>query len=103
MVGYIDYFLVQAKDPVTIRLHTEICILVFHCLGFKFNFSKSTLIPSQRIEQQVLRSMKIGLWSGVTFMPCLFTKKVDLAWWVVEFPMPAHTVVPRGRVPTQWT
>ena len=48
--GYIDDFLIMAKDPWTCLLHTHICILVFHILGFEVNMKKSSLIPSTRIE-----------------------------------------------------
>ena len=50
IVGYIDDFFIQAADPETCRLHTEIAILVLHICGFEVNFSKSALIPCQRAE-----------------------------------------------------
>ena len=50
LAGYIDDFLIQAADARTSRLHAEIAILVFHCLGYEVNFKKSHLTPSKTIE-----------------------------------------------------
>lgn len=50
IVGYIDDFFIQAHDPETCRLHTEITILILHICGFEVNLSKSALIPSQRAQ-----------------------------------------------------
>ena len=50
LAGYIDDFLIQADSAEKCRLHAEICILVFHCLGYEVNFKKSVLIPSTQIE-----------------------------------------------------
>ena len=41
LAGYIDDFLIQAADARTSRLHAEIAILVFHCLGYEVNFKKT--------------------------------------------------------------
>ena len=48
--GYIDDFLFQAVSVADAVTHTHIAIVVFHCLGFEVNFSKSILSPSQKIE-----------------------------------------------------
>jgi hypothetical protein len=50
ILAYIDDFLIQAATYEECLLHTEIAILVFQCLGFDINFSKSSLVPSQKIE-----------------------------------------------------
>ena len=50
VAGYIDDFLIQAPTAWKSRLHAEICILIFHCLGYEVNFSKSHLTPSTKIE-----------------------------------------------------
>ena len=50
IAGYIDDFLIQADSAEKCRLHAEICILVFHCLGYEVNFKKSVLYPTTKIE-----------------------------------------------------
>ena len=50
LTGYIDDFMIMAKDPMTCMVHTHICILVFHILGFEVNMKKSSLVPSTRME-----------------------------------------------------
>ena len=50
LTGFIDDFLIMARDPYLCLLHTHICILVFHILGFEVNMKKSSLIPSTKIE-----------------------------------------------------
>ena len=50
LTGYIDDFMIMAKDPWTCLIHTQICILVFHILGFEVNMKKSNLTPSTRME-----------------------------------------------------
>ena len=41
LTGYIDDFMIMAKDPMTCMLHTHICILVFHILGFEVNMKQA--------------------------------------------------------------
>ena len=50
ILAYLDDFLIQAPTYEECLLHTEIAVLVFQCLGFEVNFSKSSMIPSQNIE-----------------------------------------------------
>ena len=50
IAGYIDDFLIQADSVEKCRLHAEICILVFHFLGYEVNFKKSVLDPTTKIE-----------------------------------------------------
>ena len=50
IVAYLDDFLIQAPTYEECLLHTELAVLVFQCLGFEVNFSKSSMIPSQKIE-----------------------------------------------------
>ena len=50
ILAYLDDFLIQAPTYEECLLHTEIAVLVFQCLGFEVNYSKSSMIPSQKIE-----------------------------------------------------
>ena len=47
--GYIDDFLIQALTSLQCEVQTHIAIIVFHVLGFKVNFEKSSLRPSTAI------------------------------------------------------
>ena len=70
-VAYLDDFLIQAKDPETCLLHTELTILTFQSLGFDVNYSKSCMVPSTTIEH-------LGfIWNTLSMEISLPTKKVD--------------------------
>lgn len=49
ILAYLDDFLIQAPTYEECLLHTELAVLVFQCLGFEVNYSKSSMIPSQKI------------------------------------------------------
>ena len=69
--GYIDDFLFQAITVDLCLLHTHIAIIIFHCLGFEVNFSKSSLDPSQQI-------LHLGFgWDSAEMTISLPQKKVD--------------------------
>ena len=50
ILAYLDDFLIQAPTYEQCLLNTELAVLVFQCLGFEVNYSKSCMIPSQQIE-----------------------------------------------------
>ena len=50
ILAYLDDFLIQAATYEECLLHTELAVLVFQCLGFEVNFSKSSMVPAQQIE-----------------------------------------------------
>ena len=50
ILAYLDDFLIQAPTYEECLLHTELAVLVFQCLGFEVNYSKSSMLPSQQIE-----------------------------------------------------
>ena len=69
--GYIDDFLFQVITAALCLLHTHIAIIIFHCLGFEINFSKSLIDPSQQITH-------LGFeWDSVEMTISLPQKKVD--------------------------
>ena len=46
---YLDDLLAQNLDPQKLLAQSQMMILVLHLLGFKVNFKKSDLVPSQRV------------------------------------------------------
>ena len=46
---YLDDLLAQNRDPLKLVWQAEAMILILHLLGFRVNFEKSDLIPSQRV------------------------------------------------------
>ena len=46
---YLDDLLAQNRDPLKLVWQGEAMILILHLLGFRVNFEKSDLVPSQRV------------------------------------------------------
>ena len=46
---YLDDLLAQSRDPQVLVAQSQMMILILHLLGFRVNFDKSDLVPSQKM------------------------------------------------------
>ena len=44
---YMDDLILQAADKETVYLHTQVTILLFYCLGWEVNWTKTNVTPTQ--------------------------------------------------------
>jgi len=49
ILAYLDDLLMQHHDPVTLQSQMQVVVVILHLLGFRVNWKKSDLVPSQQV------------------------------------------------------